>query len=256
MRLNRLASLVLLATLAAPAAGASVPGTDDVPALAASVRDHETKTTKRLLADQAAVDEADAHGWTALMFAAARGDANAIRDLIKAGAAVDRGDRKGATALMQAANFGRRDAVKALLEAGAKPDARNDDGEAAIDFAIRGGDKNVIAQLSKDGFPAAKPPENASGPKSVFVRPEGRNIPMPRYTNEARRRGISGETVVYVLVGADGVAKESRVIVGLPAGLSSQAAKAAAEVRWTPATRDGVPVETWVVVHVSFDQRS
>src|SRR4051812_45952283 len=201
MHLLRIASFLAAAyLLASPAISASVPGTDDVPALAASVRDHETEVTKRLLAGGERVDEIDGHGWSALMYAAARGDEDAIRSLLGAGAAIDHADRTGTTALMQAAKFGERDAATLLLDSGASPVVRTSTGEAAIDFAVRAGKKDVVKLLTKEGYPAPKPAEPASVHTGTSTQAKALTFPEAFYTDEAVRRHVRGETVVYVRV--------------------------------------------------------
>jgi ankyrin repeat protein len=99
-----------------------------------------------------AVDAADGDGLTALMRAAARGEAAAVSGLLAKGANVNRqaaGTRL--TALMCAAYFGRDDVVKALLAGGAKPDLKDASGASAADWASAGSRAGTEALLAKAG---------------------------------------------------------------------------------------------------------
>jgi ankyrin repeat protein len=62
-------------------------------------------------------------GCTALMHAAAHGQLNSVRALLKSGADVNKKDEVGFSALMLAARQGNHDVVKTLLDAGGDPNA-------------------------------------------------------------------------------------------------------------------------------------
>ncbi|MCX6612154.1 MAG: TonB family protein [Acidobacteria bacterium] len=76
--------------------------------------------------------------------------------------------------------------------------------------------------------------------------------PRPMYTEEARRLGIEGEVQLRILFGADGRLKVLAVVRGLGHGLDENAALAAAQIQFRPATRQGQPVEQAAVVRVQF----
>lgn len=77
--------------------------------------------------------------------------------------------------------------------------------------------------------------------------------PEPAYTEEARKAKLQGGVTVDVLVGADGRAKEVRVLKGLGMGLDESATAAVRAWRFTPAM-DGQrrPIPTWVTVETRF----
>lgn len=98
------------------------------------------------------IDATDGDGLTALMRAAARGDAAAVSGLLAKGADVNRqaaGTRL--TALMCAAYFGQDGVVKALLARGAKPDLKDASGASAADWASAGSRAGTEAVLAKAG---------------------------------------------------------------------------------------------------------
>ena len=90
---------------------------------------------------------------------------------------------------------------------------------------------------------------------AVDSRPVILNQPIPRYTEEARRRGVSGQVTMRVLVGADGEVKQVKVISGLPYGLSEQAVEAVRKMRFKPAMKDGRPVAYWLPVSIEFNTK-
>lgn len=103
-------------------------------------------------AQSSGVDAPDADGLTALMRAAARGDAAAVTGLAGKGADVNRqaaGTR--ITALMCAAYFGHTEAVKTLLARGAKADLKDASGASAADWAAAGSHDAAGDLLAKAG---------------------------------------------------------------------------------------------------------
>ncbi|XP_046984023.1 BTB/POZ and MATH domain-containing protein 3-like [Schistocerca americana] len=87
-------------------------------------------------------------GWTALHWAARRGDVEAARLLVGAGAAVDARDDNGWTPLHVAALSGRAEVAAALLVAGADRGATTRRGETALDLARESGYRRLVEMLS------------------------------------------------------------------------------------------------------------
>ncbi|MEW6323470.1 MAG: fumarylacetoacetate hydrolase family protein [Acidobacteriota bacterium] len=82
----------------------------------------------------------DGDGLTALMRAAARGDAAAVRALLAQGADPNvAGDPQRVTALMCAAYFGHAEVVQLLVARGARLDVKDATGAAAVDWAAVAG---------------------------------------------------------------------------------------------------------------------
>jgi periplasmic protein TonB len=72
------------------------------------------------------------------------------------------------------------------------------------------------------------------------------------YTDEGRRRGISGDVVLEIVIRADGTVGDVRVMQGLGAGLDQRAVAAVRQWRFAPARRKGVAVDVLVEVAVEF----
>jgi len=92
--------------------------------------------------------------------------------------------------------------------------------------------------------------------ESVDRRPVLVNQPQPLYTEQARTNKIQGVVRVKVLVDANGSVKEVVVVRGLPDGLNEQAIRAAYQMRFRPAVKNGQPVSYWLNnVEVEFNLR-
>ena len=76
--------------------------------------------------------------------------------------------------------------------------------------------------------------------------------PRPLYTEEARRLGIEGEVLLEVIFEASGETAVVRIVRGLGHGLDQTAIAATSHIRFRPAQRDGVSVDSSAVVHIVF----
>jgi TonB family protein len=77
----------------------------------------------------------------------------------------------------------------------------------------------------------------------------------PVYTEEARRRNVTGDVLLEIVVRSDGSVGDVRVLDGLGYGLDQRAADAVRQWRFAPATRRGMPVDVLVEVAVEFRLR-
>jgi protein TonB len=75
------------------------------------------------------------------------------------------------------------------------------------------------------------------------------------YTEEARRRGITGDVVLEIVVRRDGSVGDITVLQGRGAGLDQRAVAAVRQWRFSPARRRGEPVDVLVEVAVEFTLR-
>ncbi len=92
-------------------------------------------------------------------------------------------------------------------------------------------------------------------PGSGITPPELLSEVKPDYTEQARRRGLSGEVVLGIVVRSDGTVSQIRVLQGLGAGLDERAVEAVRRWKFAPARRQGVPVDVMVEVAVEFRLR-
>jgi len=76
--------------------------------------------------------------------------------------------------------------------------------------------------------------------------------PTPVYTQEARSLRIEGEVLLEVVLEASGNLRVVRVVHGLGHGLDDNAVKAAQQIHFKPAMKDGQATDSTVVVHIIF----
>ncbi|HEV2987414.1 MAG TPA: energy transducer TonB [Candidatus Angelobacter sp.] len=120
------------------------------------------------------------------------------------------------------------------------------------------GDHGRRGTVTQGGFGEVTSGGSGSGPR---VRAEAKPAetpveiqfkPRPTYTDEARKLGVEGEVLLEVLFGAAGDIRVQRVVRGLGHGLDESAQRAAQQVRFTPAKRDGRPYDSVAMVHIVF----
>jgi TonB family protein len=75
------------------------------------------------------------------------------------------------------------------------------------------------------------------------------------YTDEARRRGITGDVVLEIVVRRDGSVGDVTILDGLGSGLDQRAVAAVKQWRFSPARRRGEAVDVVVEVAVEFTLR-
>jgi protein TonB len=88
--------------------------------------------------------------------------------------------------------------------------------------------------------------------KEVDTKAEVTEKPEPRYTREARRAGVQGRVILKVLLRGDGKLDRIRVVRRLPYGLTESAIRAACEIKFKPAIKNGEPVSQWVGLEYGF----
>jgi periplasmic protein TonB len=75
------------------------------------------------------------------------------------------------------------------------------------------------------------------------------------YTEDARRRGISGAVVLEIVVRRDGSVGDIKILQGLAGGLNDRAVQAVRQWAFSPAHRQGAAVDVIVEVAVEFKLR-
>jgi len=112
--------------------------------------------------------------------------------------------------------------------------------------------------VRQGGFGDAEPVTAASRPKAAplaapkMVPVEILSKPTPAYTEEARKMRIEGEVLLEVVFSASGKLQVVRMVRGLGHGLDENAVKAAEQIRFKPALRDGQAADSTATVHIIF----
>ena len=75
------------------------------------------------------------------------------------------------------------------------------------------------------------------------------------YTDEARRRGVTGDVLLEIVILRDGSVGDVKVLRGLGLGLDQRAIQAVRQWRFAPSTLRGTPVDVIVEVAVQFTLR-
>jgi periplasmic protein TonB len=73
-----------------------------------------------------------------------------------------------------------------------------------------------------------------------------------QYTDEARRRGVTGSVLLEIIINRDGTVSDVTVRRGMGAGLDQRAIDAVRQWKFAPARRLGEPVDVIVEVAVEF----
>jgi periplasmic protein TonB len=133
----------------------------------------------------------------------------------------------------------------------AEPVSKTADTKASTVTAEKGEDyrctdDGTLAHLVNDGVNTGLQAKEVSTRAEILARPE------PKYTEEARRRGVQGVVILKLLLGADGKIDRIRVARVLPFGLTESAIRAACTVKFKPAIKEGVAVDQWVDMEYGF----
>lgn len=114
--------------------------------------------------------------------------------------------------------------------------------------------RNTVQQAGfgdADAAPANDASHTVSAAPKV-VPAEILSKPVPVYTDEARAKRIEGEVLLEVVLEASGKVQVLRVVRGLGHGLDEAAERAAQQIRFKPALRDGQPADSSAVLHIIF----
>lgn len=122
-----------------------------------------------------------------------------------------------------------------------------------LPFPSGQGDERSSTSVGTGATPSApfrvctdkNPPPCATPPRVI-------KSPDPKYSKEARKKKIEGITVLWLIVGADGLPRDIRVVRSVGYGLDEEAIKAAKKWRFKPSTMDGKPVPVQINIDVAF----
>jgi TonB family protein len=143
------------------------------------------------------------------------------------------GGARGARGVVASTGFGNGVAV-----------ADNHTSQRADVHAAGFGDADVAAPPTVQSHPATQ--------AETIVPAEIISKPTPLYTEEARAKRIEGEVLLEVVLEASGRLRVVRVVRGLGYGLDDAAVRAAQQIRFKPALKDGQPLDSTAVVHIIF----
>jgi TonB family protein len=124
--------------------------------------------------------------------------------------------------------------------------------------AIANAHTSSAATVRQAGFgdadvPAPPTVQSRPAPAATKLIPaEILSKPLPIYTDEARAKRIEGEVLLEVILEASGKLRVLRVVRGLGHGLDDAAVRAAEQIRFKPALKDGQPYDSTAVVHIIF----
>lgn len=110
-----------------------------------------------------------------------------------------------------------------------------------------------------DSFPKDfSPSEEASTPLiqraglNGITSPVCVHCPDPNYTDPARTVKFNGNMMLEVTVSGEGRTFDAKVVQGLPFGLNESAIKTLSEWQFKPATREGQPLASRLMIEVTF----
>lgn len=96
------------------------------------------------------------------------------------------------------------------------------------------------------------PKKRATSSESPTTPVDITEKPRPEYTAEGRSMKIEGDVVIDMVFLANGSVQVNRVISGLGHGLDEAALRAAQQIKFKPAKRDGQPVDFPARVRIEF----
>ncbi len=95
-------------------------------------------------------------------------------------------------------------------------------------------------------------PKKVAAKESPTAPVEILSKPKPNYTEEGRKLKIEGEVRLEVLFTATGEVHVVRILQGLGHGLDEQAVRAAEQIKFKPAQREGKSVDSNATLHIIF----
>ena len=99
---------------------------------------------------------------------------------------------------------------------------------------------------------AEAPKKKASSSESATTAVDILEKPRPEYTAEGRSLKIEGDVVLDMVFLSDGSIQVNRVVSGLGHGLDEAATRAAQQIKFKPARREGQPVDFPARVRIEF----
>lgn len=130
--------------------------------------------------------------------------------------------------------------IQNLEMAAISPGSKSKIEQMTFDVSLRFATKNLLA-----GGGIFKVGGGVSPPKPIYT-------PDAEYDQQARRDGIQGSVVLWMIVGPDGLPRNIKVARSLGHGLDEKAIEAVKQWRFNPALKDGQPVAVQINVETTF----
>ena len=89
--------------------------------------------------------------------------------------------------------------------------------------------------------------------KEVTQKARVLSKPEPQYSEAARKAGVTGTVVLRAVFSAEGEVKHIEIARARGYGLTTQAVRAARQIRFTPAMMDGQPVSMFIQLEYNFN---
>lgn len=120
---------------------------------------------------------------------------------------------------------------------------------------VAAGTSGIRGKVASAGIPAA--PTVVAGAPRPTAQPTATNLeviskPQPEYTREARQLRVQGDVILRVTFTANGQVVVQGVVHGLGHGLDEEARRAAQQIRFRPATRNGQAVDMTTNITITF----
>ena len=109
-----------------------------------------------------------------------------------------------------------------------------------------GGARGLRGTLASDGSGRGGAAATASAGVTILHKPD------PAYSVEGRKHKLQGDVVLEVIFLASGQIKVTGVVSGIGFGMDEEAIHAAQRIRFTPAMRDGKPVDFPARIRIEF----
>lgn len=152
-------------------------------------------------------------------------------------------------------------AVKVILK-GCLESVKDESNHRSELFHLRSQPAQVLTAITQppEGVLPARSFQPSTNSDGSGVRRVGGGItaPLPlnsvsaRYTKEARKAKIQGSCWISVIVDANGMPQNAKVVHGLDPGLDQNALDSVSKYRFRPAMKDGHPVPVMITVEVTF----
>ena len=109
-----------------------------------------------------------------------------------------------------------------------------------------------VAFDDDSGVPEMSAPSCAHEPERNVTPPHAIFMPEPEYSEQARKKKINGTVLLSLTVTVDGTTRDIKVVKGVGYGLDEKAVAAVSRWKFSPALKDGQPIEKEITVEVAF----